>query len=1156
MSKKAMGKNLRMSIWRSLGRYLAIVAIIALGASMFVGLLMTKTDMVATGQQYIDSQNMFDFRLISTYGWDEENLRQIAQLDGVAQAEGLVYQDLVVRAGSSESDSVYRFYAIPEHMNLLTLDGGRYPQAANECLADGFHMDDSILGTTITVTQDNTAESLEALRQKTFTVVGYVSTPLYMDLNRGSTTVGNGSLSGFVFVPGEVFDTDYYAEIHIRLPGTYEIYSEKYDSALDAAKLALEPKLLPIAQSRYDVIRQQALESYDQGLREYEQGLKEFEEGKAEAQRELADAEASLLVAQATIAAGEQLIWENEKKLSEGKKALEDGEKALQEGKEQLRILKNIAIGPLNVRKQWLENRYASAKEALDSIDAELAGSTAQLEALNAQIAQKEGQLNDFNSRISQLDDLIRSLQWQIRSVERELAWLKLLPSVNADKIAQQEANLASLQAQYNDALSQRQALIAQRDPLAQELQPSLEHRRQLEGTIAQIRLRRGIAQQSMDAVVADQQGLEAAWALTEAGFADTEEELWTAEAQLTQARQELEQGERELQNGKAALAQGKTDLANGLAEYESGKAEAEAQIAQGQAQLDEAKRQLDKAHREINDLDQAEVFLMDRRANVGYNSLDSSSDIVSGVSRVFPAFFLLVAALVCITTMTRMIDEERTQIGTLKALGYSNFAIINKYLLYAGSGAILGCGMGVILGSIVFPVILWEAYRILMNIPGGIVITFNWRLIAAVVGAYTLVMLLVTWWCCRRALREQPAELIRPKSPDAGKKILMEYLPFWKRISFLNKVTIRNIFRYRQRLAMMLVGIGGCTALLLTGFGLRDSIVNVVNYQFREVTTYDMTVFFSGGQSQENQEVFLEDVQGQAEDAMFYHQSNVELAFDNHTKEIYLIGAGAGIEKFINLSSGGEKLKYPGVDEVVLTVGTAEALEISVGDRLILRNADMQALELTVSGIYDNHVYNYAIVSPETIEKQWGQPPEMQMAFLTVKDGMDVHEVSANIGKMYNVLNVSVSRDLAEMVGKMMDALDLVVIVIVVCAGALAVIVLYNLTNININERIREIATIKVLGFDARETALYVFKENLSLTVIGSLAGLGLGYLLLLFVMSQIRIDMVWFKALTMPMSYVWAIILTILSALLVDLIFYFKLEKINMAEALKSVE
>ena len=443
-----------------------------------------------------------------------------------------------------------------------------------------------------------------------------------------------------------------------------------------------------------------------------------------------------------------------------------------------------------------------------------------------------------------------------------------------------------------------------------------------------------------------------------------------------------------------------------------------------------------------------------------------------------------------------------------------------------------------------------------MLYIQPNIVLTVDWALAITVTVSYLAVMLLTTWYCCAKTLREEPAELIRPKAPDAGKKIFLEKLPIWQKLSFLNKVAIRNIFRYKQRLAMMLIGIGGCTALLIAGFGLRDSIVNVVDFQFQNVTQYDLSVYFRHEPDQEEQEEFQEAIQGKTENTMFYHQSSVDIQFQDRVKELYMISGDQNLEKFITLRMNEQPLKLPGINEVVLSVGVAENMGIGLGDTITLRNADMQQMELTVSGIYENHVDNYAIVSLESIQAFWEESPEMQMAFISVSDGQEVHAVSAAVTDLDFVMNVSISEDLADMVRNMMAALDLVIIVVVLCAGLLAVIVLYNLTNININERIREIATIKVLGFNAGETASYVFKENLVLTVAGSFLGLGLGRLLLEFIMSQIKIDMVWFKPVLTGTSCVLAVVLTLLAAAAVIFIFYFKLEKINMAEALKSVE
>jgi len=514
------------------------------------------------------------------------------------------------------------------------------------------------------------------------------------------------------------------------------------------------------------------------------------------------------------------------------------------------------------------------------------------------------------------------------------------------------------------------------------------------------------------------------------------------------------------------------------------------------------------------------------------------------------------VAALVCITTMTRMIEEERTQIGTLKALGYSNWAIMSKYLLYSASAAILGCGLGVFAGSVIFPFILWNAYGIIFNITPNVIYVFDWKLSLAITLAYVTVSSLVTWYCCRRTLGEVPAELIRPKAPSSGKKIFLEYLPFWNRLGFLNKVMLRNVFRYHQRLLMMLVGIGGCTALLLTGFGIRDSVADIVNIQFEEVTLYDIGVYFSDEQTEEDQKAFRDAVRKDAQGVCFAYQTSVELEFDSRVRDVYLMAAQDSIGNFIDFHADGKDLGLPGVGEAFVTTGVADMLGIGIGDSVTVRTSDLKSLTVKVTGIYENHVYNFLVVSPDTISQQWEEAPQFQMAFVNVRDGRDVHSVSANISEMKSVMNLTICADQADQVNSMMDALIIVVLSVIVCAGLLGAIVLYNLTNINITERIREIATIKVLGFNAKETSAYVFKENILLTFMGAAVGLLGGKFLLDFVMSYIKIDMIWFPTRITAPSFLLSVLLTLLTALIVDFVFYFRLEKINMAEALKSVE
>ena len=1073
MKRNAMRKNLRQSILSSFGRYVAIISIIALGAALFSGLLMTKIDMVATGQDFVDKQNMFDIRLINSYGWAQQQLDRAEKLEGIVDAEGVVYQDYIVNRDGE--NKVYRFYSIPEKINLLSLRGGRMPEKPNECVIDGFKVKDSILGTTIRISDSNDADALENIRYREFTVVGYVASPLYMDMNRGTTSVGTGSLDNIVFLPKEAMDVDYYTEIHLTLPGEHKIYSDAYNDVLDDAVKALEPKTEFLSKQRFSAMKREAEQEYSDGLREYEDGLEELADAKEEFQQELADGYQKLVD-------GQQEIIDNRKKL---------GEAEVQ--------LYNTGVD--------LQKKLAQVASGLEQLEANRP-SEAQRESLNQAKEALEGATGKSLSELSGLIAQGEALQTQIAALETELA----------DPATPEERK-----AVINAMLPEMNGQMAALTPL--------------------------LAYKAQVAAVAD--GLAGI-----AQFDAQEAQLKAAENQIHSGQKEVKKKITEVYDNYKKLDDAQQEIDDGWVEYYDGKAEGEQEIADAEQELADAKIELADARQEIDDLKSPQSFVMNRNSNIGYNSLDSSSDIVAGVSRVFPVFFLLVASLVCITTMTRMIEEERTQIGTLKALGYSNGAIISKYMIYAGSGAVLGCGLGLVIGSTFFPILLWTVYKIMLHIQPHVVLTIDWPLCIAVVVVYTGVMLFVTWYCCRRTLREEPAELIRPKAPELGKKILLERLPIWKHISFLNKVTIRNIFRYRQRLAMMLVGIGGCTALLVTGFGLRDSIVNVVDYQFRDVTPYDLQVYFQKEPTQEEYQKFCEEIKDLSDGALLYHQSSVEISAENQTREIYMITAEDGLENFQYFRRNGEDLPLPGEDEVLLSIGVAEAMGIQEGDTVRIKNADMQVLNLRVSGIYENYVYNYAVVAPKTIENQWGAAPERLMAYVNVSQGQDPHLTTAQIMNVDTVMNVSVSEDVAEMVKVMMQAMDLLNLVIVTCAGLLAVIVIYNLTNINIKERIREIATIKVLGFNASETAAYVFKENIILTVAGAAIGLVLGNLLLAFVMSQVKIDMVWFKAVVLPPSYLWSVLLTFLSSCAVNFIFYFKLDKINMAEALKSVE
>ncbi len=1138
--KNMMGRYLTQTIRRSLGRYFAIIAIIALGAGIFSGLRITKVDMVATVQRYTDAQNMFDVQVMNSYGWTDADVEALAGVTGISGAEGSISMDVLLHTGNNE-DLAYKLLSMPQHINRPELIAGRMPAAPDECVVDGFVFDKSVIGQTFYVSENNKEATRDAFACDSYTVVGLVSSPLYLNMQRGSTAIGSGALTAYGYLLPEGFDQDVYTEINLTLPGNYAVYTDRYDDAMDDMAQRLEDFCRPLADRRHEEVLLQAEEEYADGRAEYLDGLREFQDARAEALDELSKAERELLD-------GEQEISDNRKLLEEGLKQIEDGEKTIEESRATLTESRlTLAATRADTYAQLTEasnTLMANYKEALSGKQQVDAG----LQQIEAGILQMESGLEQIEQGLSLIELMLPILQTAQEAAQSALD--------SALAIHASEATIAELQSNLEEITAKLEEYTAQRDEL---LATQAEVQAQYDAVLLQ-----------KEELLATQTQLANGLETIELGFRELDQAQRSADNQFAAAEAQIDAGQLQLEEGARQLADRKAEAEEGLLQLEAAEAELQQgketfaaekekalqELADAEAELADAEMQLRDARKTIDDMDEADIFALTRNTNLGYVVFESDSDIVAGVAKIFPVFFLAVAALVCITTMTRMIDEERTQIGVLKALGYSSRAIMGKYLGYSGSASLLGCICGLLLGCFLFPQVIWFAYCIMYNFSPQLSLSYDLPTFAFIFVSYLGLTLLVTWYCCRRELQEVPAELIRPKAPAAGKTLFFENMAFWKRLKFLNKVAIRNIFRYRQRLAMMLLGIGGCTALLVTGFGLKDSISGITTSQFNTITLYDIAATFSDPVPENEQEAFRQTLRGQADRLLFTQQGGIDIEFGGGVKNINFLATDQNLEGFIDLHQGEKAVAMPGKNQAVLSIGVCRAMGISVGDKILLRNSDMEELELTVSGIYDNHVYNYVIVSGETLRDQWGRSPEEQSVFLLAAPNQDVHKLGAAVSNYSGVLNVTVNADTASQVGGMLDALDAVIVLVVVCAGLLAGIVLYNLTNINIKERIREIATIKVLGFNAAETGSYVFKENLALTVMGTILGLFAGKLLHATVMSYVRIDMVWFGNHIAWQSYLVSAILTLVCALAVDAVMYFQLEKINMAEALKSVE
>ena len=1179
----------------SLGRYMAILAIVMLGVGLFMGLKATTPAMIVTENDYLAEQDFFDFRLLSTVGFDEEAVSEVAALNEIADVEGAISIDALCAFGEG-NESVYKMHTVPDKINRVVLTAGRLPESADECVLDAALYGEDVIGSRITVTDSNEEDTLEMFRERTFTAVGIVRSPYYINFERGTTSIGDGKITAFLYVPKEAFDCDYLTEIYATTKLKYKVYTDEYEDYIDGLQGKMEDTVHELTVDRYERVIAEAQEKI-------EDAQTELDDKKAEARIELDDAWQKILDGEQDLADGEQEIADAEKKIADGEQEIADGEQELIDGEQE------IADGEREIAEK--EPELLDAEEEVSFHEWEVFANGQELLIARDKLEQGKRELEEKANLLHEQEMQVLGKEAELKEQEAQLrAQLEALPG-QKEALEQKEAEITSgleqLEQWYAYALSQapdeesKNAVTAEYEQqkasltaaqtqvlaMKAEIEKGIS---QLQGGISQIQA--GLVQIQAGKGEFEEGRRQIAEAREEIAF--QEKLLMEAEAELMSAEEQVAQARSELEDGKAKLAQAKLDLEDGRAELEQGKidlaqakrdvADAKVELEEGKAELEEGKveladarieyadaekefeeevadaqQKIDDARDELAKIGEPDDYVLTRDTNIGYACYESDSSIVAAIANVFPVFFFLVAALICMTTMNRMVEEQRTQIGVLKALGYSNAAIMGKYLFYAGSAATVGAVLGCAVGTWLFPRVIWMGYGIMYSM-GDIQYYFDIPMALLSLAAALLCSMGAAYFSCRHELQGVPAALIRPKSPKSGKRIFLERIPLiWGRLKFLHKVSIRNIVRYKKRFFMMILGISGCTALLLTGFGVKDSVTNVADMQYDEVQVYDIGVTFS----ERVQEADREEMSQKAGDLLaqtaYHYEESVELDFGGQIKSIYMEVPEdeAEMGDFLNLhTSEGEQLSYPGAGEAVLTEKAARNMGIKVGDQVVFRDNDRNGFTVRISGLCENFVSNYIYINKETYIEQLGMEPEYQGAYAVVREGVDVHEAAAVLSDMENVLAVSVTADMRQRIATMMESMDYIVFLIVACAGSLAFIVLYNLTNINITERIREIATIKVLGFYARETADYVFRENLVLTGMGAVVGLGLGKWLHSFVMYKINIDMISFKTMITPVSYVWSLLLTFVFAMLVNGVMYFKLEKINMAESLKSIE
>ena len=1145
----AFNKDVLRSVTHSLGRFLAIAGIVALGTGFYAGLRMTAPDMKLAADQFYDGTNLMDIRVVSTLGLTDGDLAALRGVEGVAQVMGAYETDVMATvndeqyairvhslpAAAAESDTGDGVNAVSDavdYLNRPVLVEGSWPVREGECVlsADKVMNTPTKIGDTVQITEGS-QDVDDVLATRTYKVVGYVHSSYYVSsTSMGTTSLGSGSVQQFMFVPESDFSKDLpYTEAFVTVAGAADEFSgsDAYFERVHEVEDRIEALAPAREQARADGLRADA--------------QKELDEKRADYERERADAEQQLDDAQRQLDEAAEAIAENEQKLA-------DAQASYDRGADELASQRASAEAQLAEAERQLADGRAqtdAARPAIEQGQAQLADAWAQWQQGADALAAGWG---EWRRNSDAVDGGIATARRGIDALQAQIAGLDPAdPNYEATKKGLEE-KLSEVQAQMADLVQKRAALDGARGELEAQQQAVNAARGELD------------AQQA--AFDAQKAQFDAAVAQVEQGAADLASARLQADAQIAAAQQQLDEAAAQIASGRSQLEQGRADYESGLAEYERQKADADAQFAG-------AERQIADAQQKIDDLENPSWLVMDRDQNYGVASFESDANRVDSIAQVFPFIFFLVAALVALTTMTRMVEEERVLIGTFKALGYSRARIASKYLLYAAVASVTGSVLGIAVLSQVLPAVISEAYAIIYFVPHG-PLPIDLGLAGLAAGLGVGVTLVATWAAVFATLRERPATLMLPRAPKAGKRILLERIaPLWRRLSFSWKVTFRNLFRYKKRFVMTVIGIAGCTALLLTGLGLQDAINDIIDKQYGEIVHYNAVVTTDDDLPAASQQE-LDDLLGAggAVESFTRVQSASMVASgpnkaDVHASVVVPEDPG-GLADFLTVRTrvGHEPLSI-GEDGVVLAEKLANELGVGVGDTVRLAeqdemgNATDKTFDLTVTGVMENYIYNYVFIGPGVYARmEGGQPAFSTYYAVTSSDAGERAQFNDAVRAIDGVKTVAYNDEVIDAYKSMLKSVGLIVIVLVVAAAALAFIVLYNLTNINITERQREIATLKVLGFTPREVSAYIYRETMLLSVIGCAVGLVLGVFMEGFVVVTAEVDQVMFGRTIHAASFVIAFLLTMLFTVLVMLAMRRKLARVDMVESLKSNE
>lgn len=1073
-------KDIFREIKISLGRFLSILCIVAIGVAFFAGIKASAPDMKNSADTYFDKYNVQDIQVYSTIGLTKKDVAAIKKIKGVKSVQPSFSMDTLSQIDSTQMVIKVISYGIDQKMNKIRVVEGRMPERENECLVEASSATNKLYGTfhigdTIKL-QSGTDEALsKSLKHTKYKIVGTCYNPNYLSYEKGSSNIGSGTVNSFIYIQNTNVLKDYYTEVDVCVKGAKDLdcYSDEYFDVVDPVL----KKIKKISNKQIDA----RIQSYQS----------ELDEKKQEANDKFKDAENQFNDAQNKIDFGLSEIQSNELKLQNSKDQINQG---WNEYYANLQLLDNIPT---------LQNAIAQIEESEKKLP-ELLSQKEQVENGLQQI-NAEGDLNTkrtlIQNAIDFIDIALKKLENYPDSSDAETIRIKLNEKKELlqgqlsliDQAIAKKAELEAILPQIQSGIEQIQAGVAKKAELQSQLN-----------------------------------------------------QLLNAKNELNNAYVSLINGQAQYEDGVSKIEDAKNELNKSIEQLTLSKAEFNIQKHDALRELSDAQLEIDKM--------EGKWIVLDRNSHYSYRDYGACADRMDGIAKVFPVFFFLVAALVCMTTMTRMVDEQRNEMGTLKALGYSKLQIASKYIIYALIASILGSILGCSLGMYLFPTVIFNAWNTLYNID-QIKFLFQPGLILLASGSVTGITLLATLYSIYSELIEMPSQLMRPKAAKAGKKILLERISFiWKRLSFLQKVTARNIFRYKKRFFMTIIGIAGCSALLVAGFGINDSISDIVNQQYNVIYHYDATVSAKTSEitSQIKSLKGVKDV---------YEEDHLAVTTKIENKDIsttvHIISNDKKFKDFCTLFNGNKEFDLDD-SSVLISQKMATKLNKKAGDTIKIKDANNKVIKAKIKGVFTNYVGHH-IYASESLYKSWNTNAKTTHIYL-IKSKKTTKKFERNLGnKIMNidgVQSVTFYSSLQKNFKDMIKSISYIVVVLVISAACLAFVVLYNLSNVNISERKREIATIKVLGFTRKEVDAYINRETILLTILGSLIGLGIGIGLHHLIMNLAEMDDIMFGRTINSISYVISFVMTIGFSAIINLFMHKKLNNIQMVESLKAVE